>query len=183
MKRTICHLFNTLGYYITTQPYFTHWPNGKRKSTLFHKLQEKLYSMEITLPFSNILRQDIQTKRGAWNLNKFLVNPLHKRLFEACSKLSKHRFSCGVMALGGEWGWTASEWEWPHGSAAARKPTDNLNVRADKPDKSNWLCRFKHIMIGSTLNSHRNPQNKKCLVLLLIKSFRDRSPSLKLHRI
>lgn len=40
---------------------------------------------------------------------------------------------------------TASEREWLQGSVCARKVTDNHNVRVDMPDKSDWLCRFKHI--------------------------------------
>lgn len=56
------------------------------------------------------------------------------------------------------------EWKWPQGRVAAHKLKDNHNVRADMPDKSNWLCGFKHIMTASTLDS----QNKKRLPLSLV---------------
>ena len=48
---------------------------------------------------------------------------------------------------------TATEREWLQGSVFARKVIDNHNVRVEMPDKSNWLRRFKHIMIGCTKSS------------------------------
>lgn len=45
------------------------------------------------------------------------------------------------------------EWKWPRGRVAAHNLTDSHDVRADVPDKSNRLCRFKRTMMASASDS------------------------------
>lgn len=140
---------------------FTHWPSDKSKSTLVHKLQETLHS---SICKSLILFQTCTAKtyKPSWVHEIWMISWWILRTKAPLWLAANIANADLAVEL---WFWeenetrlekTASEWEWLQGSVSARKLTDNHNFRFDMPDKSNWLCRFKHT--GSTLNSFGKPR-------------------------
>lgn len=141
----------------------THRPDDNRQSTPFHKLQETLHS-RICKSFSIFQKYTaktykpsggheiwmiswwiLRTKASLWLVANIANTDLAVELW--LREQNKTRLEK-----------TVAEWEWLQGSFTARKLTDNHNVGVDMPNKSNWLCRFKHIMIGSTLNFLGKPR-------------------------